>query len=272
MLDRLAGAVGAAFLVAVPTHASAAPVDDLVAALRLDEVVGIMRDEGLVYADELAVEMLGTESSEGWRDTVGRIYDTDKMQESVVSGIRAELEDDQAEALADFFESDLGRRVVELELDARAAMVDPEVEEAARTVYRTAHATEAERLNGVEAFVEANDLVEQNVSGALNASLAFYRGLSDGGAIALTEEEVLADVWLSEEETRADTAEWLYGYLLMAYEPLDPEELARYTEMSDSPEGGALNRALFAGFNTMYNEISYAIGLAAARQMAGTEL
>mgnify|MGYP001487454765 CR=1 FL=1 len=36
--------------------------------------------------------------------------------------------------------------------------------------------------------------------------------------------------------------------------------------------GAALNRALFAGFNDMYNEISYAMGLAAARQMAETDL
>jgi hypothetical protein len=31
-------------------------------------------------------------------------------------------------------------------------------------------------------FIEANDLVERNVSGALNSNFAFYRGLSDGGA------------------------------------------------------------------------------------------
>lgn len=252
--------------------AAAAPVDDLIDALEIDRVVQIMRDEGLDYADQLARDMLPAGPDPEWRAVADRIYDAGRMEASVRAGFVEALGDTDLEPLVDFFESDLGARIIELELATREAMIDPAVEEAAREDYREMQGEDTPLLASVEAFIEANDLVEQNVTGALNASLAFYRGLEEGGAMDLGEEDILADVWSQEEATRADTTEWLFGYLLTAYEPLGEAELERYVELSESEAGAVLNRALFAGFNGMYNEISYAMGLAAARQMAETEL
>ena len=88
----------------------------------------------------------------------------------------------------------------------------------------------------------------------------------------MTEEEILSEVWAQEEDTRSDTREWLYAFLLVAYRPLSDAVLDEYVALSASPEGRAMNRALFAGFNAMYDEISYGLGLAAAQQMLGEEL
>lgn len=262
----------AAAVTMAATPAFAEPVDDLMQALAVDRVVAVMRDEGLSYADELAGTMLPSGADADWRETAERIYDAERMEEAVRAGFAESLGETDLQPLIDFFESDLGSRVVDLEIEAREAMVDPAVEEAAREEYRAIAGSDAPRLGQIEAFVEANDLVEQNVTGALNASLAFYRGLGEGGALDIPEDEMLADVWAQEPGTREDTTEWLHAYLLMAYEPLSEDELGRYVDLSRSEAGAALNRALFAGFNDMYNEISYAMGLAAARQMAETDL
>ena len=264
--------LAAVFTVAAATPALAEPVDDLMEALAVDRVVAVMRDEGLSYADELAGDMLPSGADAEWRETAERIYDADRMEQSVRAGFAGSLGEADLQPLIDFFGSDLGSRIVDLEIGAREAMVEPAVEEAAREEYRDLAGSDAPRLAQIGDFVEANDLVEQNVTGALNASLAFYRGLGSGGALDIPEEEMLADVWAQEPATREDTTEWLYAYLLMAYEPLSEDELGRYVDLSRSEEGEALNRALFAGFNDMYNEISYAMGLAAARQMAQTDL
>lgn len=250
---------------------AAAPVDDLLEALRIEETLTVMRAEGLDYGDTLAQEMFGG-PTRGWDQAVERIYDMGTMRAAVRAGFDEELTAEEIEPLIDFFSSDLGQEVVTLEIEARRAMLDSEVEEAARDRYAELAGTEDARLAQVSRFIEVNDLVEQNVSGALNASFAFYEGLADGGALEMGEAEMLSDIWGQEEETRADTVEWVHGYLLMAYGPLSSEELGAYVEMSESPEGGALNRALFSGFNQMYNDISYAMGLAAAGQMAGTDL
>ncbi|MGB1208076.1 MAG: hypothetical protein ACPG7W_02630, partial [Paracoccaceae bacterium] len=146
------------------------------------------------------------------------------------------------------------------------------VEDAARDVFRTLQGGDDPRLAQLDAFVAANELVEANVTGALNASFQFYAGMAQGGALDLTEDEILTIIWQSEAETRADTREWVYGFLLMAYGPLDDDTLERYTDFSASAQGQVLNRALFAGFNRMYDGLSYDLGLALARDLSVRDL
>ena len=88
----------------------------------------------------------------------------------------------------------------------------------------------------------------------------------------LDDRAILADVWSGEEETRADTESWLFGFLLMAYRPLSDVEMADYNAFSRTGAGQALNAALFEGFEVMYRDISHALGLAAAQAMSFSEL
>ena len=75
-----------------------------------------------------------------------------------------------------FFEGPLGRRVVELELSARRALLDEDVEAASRTALEARRADDDPLLDRLEAFISVNDLIESNVVGALNSNIAFYRG------------------------------------------------------------------------------------------------
>ncbi len=257
-------------VVAVPARAD--KVDELLDALQVDSMLGIMRTEGMSFGGELAGDMLPGGSSAPWESLLSQIYDPEKMHTVVRTGFSGAIADTDPEPLIAFFSSDLGRRIVELELAAREAMIDDAVEEAARQSYREIKDNEGPRLDQIRRFVEVNDLLEANVTGALNASFKFYSGLVDGGGLQLSEGDILSDVWSQEKETREDTREWLYAFLLLAYEPLEDEELDAYIALSETTQGRALNRALFAGFNAMYDEISYALGLAAAQQMQQQDL
>jgi len=147
------------------------------------------------------------------------------------------------------------------------------VEEAARETYLAMLDQEADaRMQQINMFVEVNDLIESNVVGALNSNFVFYRGLVDGGASELSDGDILRDIREQEEETRNETREWVYGFLLMAYRPVDDAVLAEYIDISGTDAGEVLNRALFAGFDRMYTDISYAPGLALAREMQVQEL
>ncbi len=251
---------------------SAQTADDLLDTLRVPQMLEIMRAEGLAYGDEMARDMFGTAPSRRWTALIDDIYDTAKMDRIVRREFGAAIDGTDLAPLSAFFGSDEGQRVMALELGAREAMIDDAVEEAARATFRDLAGSDDETLAQIDRFVAANDLLEANVAGALNASFQFYRGLVDGGAFAMSEADILADVWAQESETRDDTREWLYGFMLLAYQPLERETLEAYVALSASPEGRALNRALFAGFNQMYDDISYALGLAAAQQMKGEDL
>jgi hypothetical protein len=130
------------------------------------------------------------------------------------------------------------------------------------------------RLALIRDFAVAGDLIEMNVAGAMNANLAFYQGMADSGGAAaeMTEEEILSDVWGQEPQVRADTEEWLFPYLVMAYEPLSDEDLEAYTAFWESAAGKRLNTALFAAFDVVFTDISRDLGRAAARQMQGDDI
>lgn len=263
----------AVLLAAAPLRADeAADRAALNAALGVGDLLEIMRQEGQGYGRDIGAEFLPDGGGQSWQSIVSRIYDLEKMRASVGQGMAAALPSEQVAPLLEFFTSERGKRIIAAEIAARRAFLDPATEEAAREAVRNVADAQEARLALIRSYVEANDLIEYNVSGGLNANLRFYKGLVDGGAIEMTEDEMLSDVWNQAEETRADTEEWLLAYLMMAYAPLEDGDIEAYVALSEADAGRALNRALFAGFDGMYGDLSYALGLAVAQQMKGEDL
>lgn len=258
----------------VQAQAQRHATDPLLDLLGIPETVEIMRIEGMDYADSLASDMLPGGPGSAWTMLLDGIYDTNRMEATVRAHFAQSypFEDVNTAPLEQFFSSELGREIIQLEISARQAMSDEAVEELARQSYLERAEDPDARFDQIDAFVQDNDLVDANVVGGLNTTIRFYQGLADGGAIEMTEEEILREVWMSEEDTRSDTVEWVYGFLLMAYRPLSDAQLTSYAEMAATEEGRALNRALFAGFDKMYGDISYALGRAIAQQMQSEEL
>lgn len=260
-------------LVCAPFFAVADEATDrLLSALGLEQMVDLMRQEGLAYAVELGDEMLPGGYSEGWGALVSKIYDTDSMEIVVQRGFAQGLEGTDLAPLEAFFYTPRGETIVSLELSAREAMMDEVIEADVKELARAYERARDDAFILVDDFVNSGDLLETNVAGALNSNVQFYRGLVDGGAFELTETEILSEVWDQEEETRTETRDWLYGFLIMAYTPLEPGDLEAYTALTLTPEGRAMTVALFQGFDTMYSDISYALGLAAAQMMQAEEI
>lgn len=241
-------------------------------ALGIPELLEIMREEGHAYGKVIGADFLPDGGGASWSGVVARIYDTDKMAQSVNKGMEAQIAPEQLEPLLAFFKSDTGQKIIQQELGARRAFLNEATEQAAREAFKNVGPDQAERIGLLREYIEINGLIEFNVAGALTANLKFYRGLSEGGAWDVAEDEMLAQVWEQEAEIRADTEEWLMAYLLMAYAPLSDEEVRSYVELSKTAAGKALNRALFIGFDAMYGDVSYALGLAVALQMKGEDL
>jgi len=256
-----------------PAHADrAARMATLVEALRIEETVRIMHDEGLVYGASLARDMMPEADTESWRRRVARIYDPERMRALVVAVLEEGLADVPLAPLVDFFTSGLGHKVVALELSTREAFLDRATEDTAREAYAALADTRAPILGRIETLIDDSDLVERNVTGILNSNLMLYRGLVDGGAYEMSGEDILRDVRAQADSVRADSAEWIGAYLLAAYRPLPPEELDRYIAFWRSDPGRALNRALFATYDRMYEEVSYLLGQSMAQYMRGRKL
>lgn len=266
----------AAVLAALLPWAGAANADAgaLFDALGMPQIIEVMREEGLDYGETIRTDLLGGQGGTGWTETVAGIYDADAMTRAMREGFETRLDGVALEPLMDFFDSERGRRIVALEVDARRALLSEEVEEAAKAAAAELVTGDPERYALLTEFVEANELVESNVIGALNSNYAFYTGLAAGDAFEenLSEAEILSDVWSQEEAIRTDTEEWVYSFLNLAYDPLSDEDIAAYTELSLTPEGKALNRALFGAFDDLFVDISRRLGEGAAGILAGQDI
>lgn len=266
-------------LIAATTLAQAQAADAektaaLFDALGLPEMISIMREEGLAYGSEIATDLLSSAANAKWDKTVSDIYDLDRMRGGAAAALAKELVGKDVDAMLAFFTSDLGRDVIALETSARRALLDDAVDEAAKQAAGDALAARSDRAQLVTTFVEANDLIDTNVVGAMNANFAFYMGLQDGGAFAaeLTEEQVLTDVNDQEPQIRQNTTEWVYGFLMLAYGPLSDDDLQAYVDFSRTGPGQDLNTAMFVAFDAMFVAISRELGRASAQYMAGQDI
>lgn len=259
-----------------PVAPAAATVESLQKAMKIGDTISVLRDEGIAYGKSLEEELFPGRGGAAWGVAVDLIYDTPSMEARFDAALAGELGGDAATLAAaeTFFASDRGQRILTLEVEARRALLDQTVEDAAKARAEEMLADRDPRMDALRRFAEANDLIEANVQGALNANLAFYLGMAEVGAFGdgMTEEQMLDDVWGQEGDVRSETTDWLFPYLALAYGPLPDEDLEAYIDFSLTPEGQKLNAALFVAFDAVFTEISRNLGRAAARQMMGQDI
>jgi hypothetical protein len=251
-----------------------AQIDTLFEALGLPAIVDVMREEGVSYGDTLAEDMLPNGADARWAAVVEQVYDTQAMSEELIGAMGEALAGDDVAAILDFYTSDLGTKIVGLEVSARRALLDPAIEEASKEAAALLREDEDPRVALATELIETNDLIEANVVGGLNSSYAFYMGLIDGGGMptTLTPESALQDVWSQEPTVREDTIEWVYTFVLLAYQPLSDEELGELIAFSKSSAGQDLTTALFAAFDSLFVDVSRGLGLGLSRSLSMQEL
>ncbi len=254
----------------------AARMDALSKTLMIGRVMEVMQREGLDYGTSLQDEMFPDANSAQWQAVIGSIYDATTMRATFDAAMARGLagDDTALTQMEAFFGSPAGQRILTLEIDARAAMLDEAVEEAAKVTAQQLQANRDPLIKQIERFAAAGDLIEMNVAGALTSNLAFYKGMAEVGAFeeAMSEEDMLAQVWGQEADIRKETESWLMPYLALAYKPLAPGDLEAYITFSESPAGRRMNAAMFAAFDEVFTGISLELGRAAARQMQGDDI
>ena len=250
-------------------------VDRVAEVMRLGDLFQVLREEGIAHGADLQADMFPSGGGADWTADVSDIYDADRLQTAFIEALRARMSNqpEDMEAIIAFFGSDLGQRIVALEIDARRAFIDTATEEAARVAADDANAAKDPKVALIGRMIEAGDLLEMNVAGSLSGSLAFMTGMSESGAYgAIPQDQLLSDVWGQEEQVRTDTSTWLYAYLGLAYHPLTEAELQSYIAFWESPAGQALNAGLFGAFDTVFRQVSLDLGRAAGRAMQGRDI
>lgn len=260
---------------ALRAETAAVSVAETYEVMRIPELLQVMQEEGRGYGETLAGQLFEGAGDPGWAETVAGIYDLDRMDRVFRAEFDRRLEGDEAAraAAAAYFGQEPGRKILGLEIEARRALLDDGVEEAATLAFQDMEDRKDPRVALLRRFAEENDLVEANVTGALNANLAFLRAMAAaGGAGAGNEGDLLAEVWGEEPQVRAETEAWLFPFLALAYQPLSDQELEGYIAFSATPEGQRLNRALVGAFDALFVTLSAELGRAAGLEVKGQDI
>lgn len=256
------------------------PVDAarVAAAMQVDLLAEVLAAEIAAAGDPFRPET-GPEADpdDGWPAIVARIAPPGRIRDGLRQGIAqgvAELADPAerasvAEALG-FWEGDLGRRVVRLEIDARQAMAAPDIEATARDAFAAAAARGDPRVAQVRALIEAADLVEPAVAASLNIALATLRGAQE--AAGAVDPSIIEDAWLQEPEIRADQTGWIEALIFMASAPLSDAEMALLVQTAGTPGNRRLNIILSEAAGATFAEIARDLGRASGLRQMGDRL
>jgi hypothetical protein len=247
--------------------------DDLT---RLPEIFDVMRLEGLENDRSLGEELFGNPEDPTWLRALDKVYSTDRMTKIYSDEMRVLLAADPL-LVADvsvFLGSELGKSITGLELEARRTALDPMAMGAAREVYAEILRQDKDRTALIERLVDAADLVDSNVSNALNANVAFARAMAAAGNFggARDEEALLADVWAREPDIRAAVVDYIYPLMALAYSPLSNDELTAYVNFFESDAGQRYNTVLIRAFEPVMIDLSQQLGAEAGRLMSGQVL
>lgn len=250
---------------------SQAQVGELFKTVRLADVLQIMAEESAKHGAQLDASMLEGQGGPGWARIIDGIHDPSRWEQRLQGVVASQLAPEEFTAIQAFFSSAQGQALIDLEVSARRALMDEAVEEASRQrmLQMRGHGDDLVAL--VARFIEVNNLIDANVVGALNANMAFFDGLAEGSG-APAAGGTTQDVWAQEPEIRANTEDWAFTFLTMAYAPLPDGELDTYIAFSESPAGQAYNRALFVAFDEMFVATSRALGRALGKMLVAEEL
>lgn len=242
--------------------------------LQISRLMEQLRQEGLNGAVKLAAQF-DIDGTGGFQVQMNELFDVAAMEAMFLAQLQQALQHDPEtlQAVLTFFASPLGQKAVLAEIAARQEVTGDTGKAAAKALYEAISTKDPQRRDLLDGMITAGDLVEFNVMGGLNANLAFLKGMAATGALGeLPESEMVAQVWRDEEALRKDSAEWLTGYVAVAYRDLTLAELQEYSDFLASRTGKKLNAALFAGFDTLFLGLSGQQGRITGQLMQGDEI
>ncbi|WP_299741561.1 DUF2059 domain-containing protein [uncultured Tateyamaria sp.] len=243
------------------TQAAWADVNRLIDAMGVPELIGAFVTEGLEAGQSIDEAFLNGQGGDVWADTVQRLYDPSRMETELRTIMAEHLEPEAAAQALLFFESELGERIIALEVQARQTFLDDSVEDAAK-------ASPAARGDKVTDYLVSRDLIERNTDVAVAAQAAFLEGLSDSSG----RNDETPDMDQLRARILVDTESWLRGYNALAQSAMTDDEIAIYTAFWETDVGMAVDDALFLAFGQSYTTLSYGLGQAAGRLLPQNEL
>ncbi len=227
---------------------------EFIAASGIDKALAAitkgMRDA--VNAPELDQAIDAEKLKEVWPEAVETTFSEKHLEDGFIEQLSGKITPKEYQAIRQFLESDFGRRVTRLEVDAHAL----DVSELNARGAEVAKSIAPDRIRVIKEMIDAIGGVESGLTIAMNSSFAMLKGMQAGGAIPLQlpDEDIRKFLKESEPKMRQEIGALLALSTAYTYKDLSDEELKFYVDFLNSPAGKAMYKKSLTALDAMLSE------------------
>lgn len=247
-------------------------IDDLSHLLQLQSTAELMQDEGMRNARSTSEDFTGQALGAWDADGLAAIYAPERSLTLFRQAFAARLSADEIVTLIEAFAAPFAARVVALEVSARAAISDEDIEAVAIEMLNEVLTSDRNRVALIDEIIEVNDLISLNLDGGEVILLEFYKTLAAGNARGIDYGVITEEIRSQRPERQEDLVEWLRAFFVMAYSDLSDEELLQVLALYETEEAQKAIGAMFEVFNLVEIEAMRKLGDTIARQMNTSKL
>ncbi|MEL7164088.1 MAG: hypothetical protein AAGL96_01340 [Pseudomonadota bacterium] len=235
-------------------------VDQLFDAAGLPALIASFAEDSRLGARDLNDSFLQGQGGDVFFETIERLNNPERLTQAMRAGVRDRIDITTAARALTFVGSEMGQRIARLEVEARQAMSNEDVEAAALVA--------AERADdAVVSMIELRNLSERNADISFNAQVAFWAGIA-----ATAPDFDVPDMEAQRDRITSRSRQWVTGYYMLVASALEEDDLATYTAFWDTEVGETWDGAVSEALQEMYTELSFATGQAVGRLLPQNEL
>ncbi|MEO0668177.1 MAG: DUF2059 domain-containing protein [Pseudomonadota bacterium] len=234
--------------------------DQLFNAMGIPGLIAAFAEDGRETIGDINSGFLGGQGGDVFTETAQRLYDPARMEAELRASFRQLVDPADARQAVVFFDSAQGQRIVALEVQARQAMVDDALEDAAK-------AASTDAGDDVLRLISVRDLVEVNTDIAMAARTAFYDGF-----LAAAPSTDAPDIEGQRGTVAEDTRTWITGYYMLVASAMEDDDLDTYTAFWETDVAQRVDAALSDAFEQSYVSLSYGMGQIVGRLMPQNDL
>lgn len=223
----------------VPTLAAAADRAKLESFL---EVTGFdVALESIALSAEAAPTMLGMEADDfgsEWTRLTREIFGTEDMHDMALDILEETLSDELLTHAADFYATELGKRLVVAENASHLSEEDELKSESGAAIVAGLERLNSERLDHLKRMMKASDSAGTGLRAFREVQVRFLMAAAGAGVIELRLEEPDLRELLSanEEELRAELEQNAIRGAAYTYQAFSDDEVLAYTEALENPK------------------------------------
>lgn len=197
--------------------------------------------ESIRLSADSAPRMLGFEAEDfgsEWSRLVGEVFDTDLMHDMALDILGRTLDDEMLTHAADFYASDLGKRLVAVENDSHLEEDDALKSESGTAILEGLRGIDSPRVGILERLIAASDVEDSSIRSIQEVQVRFLMAAAAAGVIELRmdEADLRESLRTQEEQMRESIKANALSNAAYTYQAFSDDELAAYADALAHPK------------------------------------